>query len=82
MRLLYGRTEWTIALARSELERLQRAACIMTTGVMRTTPIKVLEMFTDLLPFGMVVEAVPLMAAYCLPRPNTKYLEIGIIESG
>ncbi len=35
------------ALARSELEHLQRAAFIMITGAMRTTPTKVLEMFSD-----------------------------------
>ncbi len=34
-----------VALARSELERLQRAACIMITGAMRTTPTKVITDF-------------------------------------
>ncbi len=37
-----------ITLTRSELEHLQRTACIMITGAMRTTPTKVLEMFLDL----------------------------------
>ncbi len=37
-----------IALTSSELECLQRAACIMITGAMRTTPSEVLEMFLDL----------------------------------
>ncbi len=66
-----------IALARSELERLQKAACIMITGPMRTTPTKVLEMFLDLPTLGMAAESAVLMAAYCLPKPDLKNLEIG-----
>ncbi len=66
-----------IALTRSKLERLQRAACIMITKAMRTTLTKVLEMFLDLPTMGMVVESAALMAAYCLPRPNLKNLGIG-----
>ncbi len=46
-----------IALTRSELERLHRAACIMITGAMRTTPTKVLEMFMDLPTLGTAVES-------------------------
>ncbi len=66
-----------IALARSELEPLRRAACIMITGAMGTTPIKVLEMFLDLPTLGMTVESAALMAIYHLPWPNPKNLEIG-----
>ncbi len=66
-----------IALTRSELERLQNAACIMITGEMRTTPTKVLEMFLDLPTLETAVESAALMAAYCLPRPNPENLGIG-----
>ncbi len=45
-----------IALARPELERLQKTACIIITGAMRTTPTKVLEMFLDLPSLGTAVE--------------------------
>ncbi len=64
------------ALTRSELERLQRAACIMITGARRTTPTKVL-MFLDLPTLGTTVESAALMAAYRLLRPNLKNLGIG-----
>ncbi len=63
-------------LAKSELERLQRAACIMITGAMRTTPAKVLEMFLDLPTLRTAVESAALMAAYHLPRPDPKNLGI------
>ncbi len=63
--------------ARSELERLQRAACTMITGEMRTTLTKVLEMLLDLPILGTGVESVALMAAYCLPRPDLRNLGIG-----
>ncbi len=66
-----------IALARSKLERLQRAACIMITGIMRTTPTKVLEMLLDLPIFRMAMESAVLMAAYRLPWPDKKNLGIG-----
>ncbi len=66
-----------IALVRSKLERLQRAAWIMITGAMRTTPTKVLEMFLDLPTLGMVRESAALMAANRLPRPDLKNLGIG-----
>ncbi len=66
-----------IALTRSELERLQRTACITIIGAMRTTPAKVLEMFLDLPTLATVVESAALMAAYRLPRPNPRNLGIG-----
>ncbi len=66
-----------IALARTERERLQRAACIMITAAMRTTPTKLLEMFLDLPRLGMSVESATLKAAYRLPRLNPKNLGIG-----
>ncbi len=65
-----------IALARTELERLQRAACIMITGAMRTTPTKALEMFLDLPTLCMAMESAALMAAYHLQRPIPKNLGI------
>ncbi len=65
------------ALARSELERLQRATCIMITEAMRTTPTKVLEMFLDLPTLRMAIESTALMDAYSLSRPNPKNLGIG-----
>ncbi len=65
-----------IALARSELERLHRAACIMITGAIRTTPIKKLEMLLDPPILGMAMESAALMAAYCLRRPDTRSLGI------
>ncbi len=37
-----------IALARPELEGLQRAVCHVITGTMRTTSTKMLEMLLDL----------------------------------
>ncbi len=44
-----------IALARSELEHLQRAACIMITEATRTALTKVLEMFLVLPTLEIVV---------------------------
>ncbi len=73
-KITYAAVAWwsdmDIAFTRSELERLQRAACIMIIRAMRTTPTKVLEMF-------MAVESAALMVAYRLPRPNLKNLGIG-----
>ncbi len=43
------------ALASSEWDCLQRVACIMITGAMRTTPTKVLQMLLDLPTLGMAV---------------------------
>ncbi len=51
------------------------ATCIMITGAMRTTPIKVMEMFLDLPTLSIVLETTDLMAAYSPPRPNQKALE-------
>ncbi len=65
-----------IALARSKLERLRRAACIMISAAMRTTPTKVLEMFWNLPTLRMAVAAAALMAAYRLLRPNSKNIGI------
>ncbi len=80
LKITYAAVTWwdiiNIALARSKLERLQRVACIMITGTMRTTPTKVLEMFLDLPTLGTAVESAALMAAYRLPRPNPKNLGI------
>ncbi len=66
-----------IALAKSELKRLQRAACTMITGAMRSTPTKVLEMLLDLPTLGTVVEFATLMAACHLPRSDLRNLGIG-----
>ncbi len=66
-----------VALVKYELERLQRAAYIMITGAMRQTSTNVFEMILHLPSLGMAVEAAALMAAYRLPRPNPKNLEIG-----
>ncbi len=66
-----------IALARSELERLQRAACPMITGAMRTTPIIVPEIFLDLPTPGTVVESTALMVVCRLPRPDPRNPGIG-----
>ncbi len=52
-----------IALARSKLERLQKAASITIAGAIRTISAKVLAMLLDLPTFGMAVESVALMAA-------------------
>ncbi len=70
-----------IALTKSELEGLQKAACIMITGAMRTIPTKVLEMFLDLPTLGGAVESAALMTEYRLPRPNSKNLGIGHNQS-
>ncbi len=64
-------------MARSELERLQRAACIMITEAMRTAPTKMLAMFLDLPTLGTEMESAALMAAYHLPEPNSENLGIG-----
>ncbi len=53
------------------------AASIMITGPMRATPTQVLETFLDLSSLGMVAKSAALIAAYHLPRPNPKNLEIG-----
>ncbi len=69
---------WNIlefALARSELDHLQRTACVMTTGAMRITPEKMLKMLLDLSQLGTMVAA--LAAAYGLAKPNQKTLNIG-----
>ncbi len=66
-----------IALTRSELEHLQRAACIMITGAMRTAPTKVLEMFLDLPTLRTTMDSAALMVANRLPRSNPKNLGIG-----
>ncbi len=66
-----------IALARSELERLQKAACTMVTGAMKMTPTKVLEMLLDLPTLGMAAESAVLMTAYRLPRPDPRNLGTG-----
>ncbi len=63
-----------IALTRSKLEHLQRAAC---TVAMRTTPIKMLEILLDLPTLRTVVESAALMAAYHLLRPDLRNLRIG-----
>ncbi len=80
-KITYAAVVWwdgiDVASARSELERLHRAACSMITGAMRTTPTKVLEMFLDLLTLGMAVESVALIAPYHLPRPNPGNLGMG-----
>ncbi len=65
-----------ISLARSKLERLQGAACIMITGAMRTTVTEVLEMLLDLPMFGIVMESAALLAAYHLSRPDPRNLGI------
>ncbi len=44
---------------------------------MRTTPTKVLEMLLDLITFGTAVEFAALMAAYHLPRRDSRNLRIG-----
>ncbi len=66
--ITYAAVAWwddvDIALARSELEQLQRAACIMITETMRTTPTKVLEMFLDLPTQEMAIESAALIATY------------------
>ncbi len=49
----------------------------MITGAMRTTPTKVMEMLLDLPIHSIVVEAVTLISAYHLPRPDQEDLEIG-----
>ncbi len=80
-KITYAAVAWRdsmdIVLARSKLERMQRATCIMITGAIRTTPTKVLEMFLDLPTLKTVVESAALMAAYHLPRPKPKNLGKG-----
>ncbi len=79
-KITYADVAWwdkmDIALARSELERLQRVACIIAS-TMRKTQTKVLKMLLDLPTMGTVVESAALMAAYRLPRPDPKNLGTG-----
>ncbi len=65
-----------------ELQHLQRAACIMITGAMRTTPIKMMEMLLNLPTLSTVIEAATLTAAYRLPRPDKRPWKRDIAESG
>ncbi len=78
LKITYAAVAWwdimDIALAKTELERMQRATCIMITGAMRTTPTKVREMLFDLPMFGTAVESAAPMAAYRLPRSNLRNL--------
>ncbi len=64
-------------LKRFELECLQRAVCIMITGAMITTPIKVPDMLLDLKTFGTAAEFAALIAAYRLPRLDLRNLGTG-----
>ncbi len=80
-KIIYAAVAWwyrmDIALVRSKLERLQRAACIMIAGAMRTTPTKVLRMFLDLSTLGMAMTSaalMALMAAYCLVPTEARFL--------
>ncbi len=66
-----------ITLARSKLERLQRAAHTMITGAIKMTPTKVLEMLFDLPTLGMMMEPAALMIAYCLARLDPRNLGMG-----
>ncbi len=66
-----------IAFARSELENLPRASCVMITGAMRTSPTKVLEMLLGLPTLAVAVESAALMGAYRLPRPDQRNQGIG-----
>ncbi len=80
-KITYATAAWWnrmgIALARSKLEHLQRAACIMITATLRTTSTRVLEMFLDLPTLETAVASVILMAAYRLPKPDPRNLGIG-----
>ncbi len=71
-----------IAYVSSELDQLQRAACIMIIEAMRTIPIKVLKILLDLLQFGAAVETADLVAAYRLLRPHQGVLKIKPTEFG
>ncbi len=68
-----------IALLRSEVEHMQRAARIMIVGETRTPPTKVLEMFLDLPTLGTAMVSTAPMAAYRLPSLDPSNLEIGHI---
>ncbi len=65
------------SLAKSEVERQQKEGHMYHDHkAMRTTSTKVLEMFLDLSPLGMVVDAVALAAAYHLLRSNSTTAEL------
>ncbi len=66
-----------IAFARFEMEHLQRAACTMITGAMRTTPTKALEMLLYLPTLRTTQESAALMTAYRLLRLDSRNLGIG-----
>ncbi len=80
LKITYAAVAWwdimDMALARFKLKCLQRAVCTMVTGVMRTTPTKVLEMFLDLPTLGMAMESAALMASYRLPRLDPRNVGI------
>ncbi len=80
MRLSHGGDIMDIALARSELSELkllQRAACTMITGAIRTTPTKVLEMLLDVPTLETAVESAALKTTYRLPWPYARNPGIG-----
>ncbi len=63
----WSRTE--VASTGTELQRLQRAACIMITGEMWKTPIKVMEMLLDFPTFNKEIEG---GFNRCIPPTKTR----------
>ncbi len=63
------------ALARTELQHLQRAGCIMVPGAITST--KVLEMLLDLPIRSTVLEPAALTATHRLLRPNQRAMQTG-----
>ncbi len=67
-----------ISLARSDLERLQRASRMhYDHRAMKTIPKKSAEMLLDLPTLGIAVEYAAMKAAYCLPMPDPRNLGTG-----
>ncbi len=60
------------ASARSKRDRRQKAACVMITGAMRTTPTEVLKMLFYLPQLDTAVEAAAVAVAYFFCQDQTE----------
>jgi hypothetical protein len=59
--LTYGSTVWWLRVrynvSRTELSKIQRLACLVFTGAMKTTPIAAMEVLLGLHPLHVMIEA-------------------------
>lgn len=68
--ITYGAIVWwprsTKASTRTQLDRVQRLACLGITGAMRTAPTRAIEVLTGLPPLHLVIEHEAMRSAYRL----------------